>query len=137
MIQAIVGIITVIVIGMGVGIVSQPQNLTPLQTSRQSAAPFPTATPKPSPIPTYKPTPKPSAIVATPKPTASVTVTTKGTGLSNGNYYTNSVGNEVHSPAYSNSVPAGASAICGDGTYSFSQSTRGTCSHHSGVAKWL
>jgi hypothetical protein len=24
-----------------------------------------------------------------------------------------------------------------DGTYSFSQSRRGTCSHHGGVAKWL
>jgi|SRR3989344_5569454 len=59
------------------------------------------------------------------------------TNLSNDNYYTNSKGNTVHSPAYSNSVPAGASAQCRDGTYSFSQSRRGTCSHHGGVAKWL
>jgi len=58
-------------------------------------------------------------------------------GLSNDNSYINSQGNEVHSPAYSNSVPAGASAICGDGTYSFSQSRRGTCSHHGGVSSWL
>ncbi len=57
-------------------------------------------------------------------------------GLSNNNYYTNTYGNQVHSPAYSNSVPAGASAQCGDGTYSFSQSRRGTCSHHGGVAEW-
>lgn len=34
-------------------------------------------------------------------------------------------------------IPSGASAICRDGTYSFSQSRRGTCSHHGGVAKWL
>jgi hypothetical protein len=47
-------------------------------------------------------------------------------GLSNDNYYVNSSGNTVQSPAYSNSVPAGASARCGDGTYSFSQSRRGT-----------
>ena len=57
--------------------------------------------------------------------------------LSNDNYYTNSKGNEVHSPAYAPSAPAGASAVCRDGTYSFSQSRRGTCSHHGGVARWL
>jgi hypothetical protein len=59
--------------------------------------------------------------------------------LSNDNYYTNSVGNTVHSPAYTSnsSIPAGASAQCGDGTYSFSQSRRGTCSHHGGVSRLL
>ena len=56
--------------------------------------------------------------------------------LSNDNYYTNSAGNAVHSPAYAPSIPSGASAKCGDGTYSFSQSRRGTCSHHGGVAVW-
>jgi hypothetical protein len=67
----------------------------------------------------------------------SVTPTVNTNNLSNDNYYTNTSGNEVHSPAYSNSVPIGASARCGDGTYSFSQSRRGTCSHHGGVAEWL
>lgn len=57
--------------------------------------------------------------------------------LSNDNTYINSEGNEVHSPAYAPSVPAGASALCGDGTYSFSQNRRGTCSRHGGVAEWL
>ena len=33
--------------------------------------------------------------------------------------------------------PAGASAICNDGTYSFSAHRRGTCSHHGGVKVWL
>lgn len=33
--------------------------------------------------------------------------------------------------------PAGATAECWDGTYSFSQSRRGTCSHHGGVKRWL
>ncbi|WP_229859485.1 DUF3761 domain-containing protein [Streptomyces poonensis] len=32
---------------------------------------------------------------------------------------------------------AGASALCVDGTYSYSQHHRGTCSHHGGVAQWL
>lgn len=61
------------------------------------------------------------------------------TPLSNNRYYTNSRGERVHSPAYSqkNKVPVGATALCRDGTYSFSRSRRGTCSHHGGVAKWL
>jgi hypothetical protein len=58
--------------------------------------------------------------------------------LSNDRHYTNSDGHQVHSPAYSSGcVPAGATALCGDGTYSFSQHRSGTCSHHGGVSKWL
>lgn len=51
-------------------------------------------------------------------------------------YYTNAYGNRVQSPSYHNSKPTGATALCRDGTYSFSQSRRGICSHHGGVAKW-
>jgi hypothetical protein len=51
--------------------------------------------------------------------------------------YVNSAGNTVCSPYSSPSAPAGATAQCVDGTYSFSQSRRGTCSHHGGVAQWL
>lgn len=54
-------------------------------------------------------------------------------------HYTNKSGKTVHSPAHtiSGQVPPGASAQCGDGSYSFSQHHRGTCSHHGGVAQWL
>lgn len=52
-------------------------------------------------------------------------------------YYKNSKGSCVHSPTKAPAVPAGASAQCADKTYSFSQSRRGTCSHHGGVARWL
>jgi len=55
---------------------------------------------------------------------------------SNGTYV-NSAGNTVCSPYASSSTPAGATAQCVDGTYSFSQSRSGTCSHHGGVATWL
>ena len=51
--------------------------------------------------------------------------------------YINSFGEEVPRPRKSSSVPDGASARCRDGTYSFSRSRRGTCSHHGGVAEWL
>jgi hypothetical protein len=58
--------------------------------------------------------------------------------LSNNNHYTNSDGKTVHSPAHSSGgVPAGATAQCRDGTYSFSQHRSGTCSHHGGVDHWL
>ncbi len=52
------------------------------------------------------------------------------------NTYVNSKGNTIQSPTHYNSKPAGASAKCKDGTYSFSQSRRGTCSGHGGVAIW-
>jgi len=51
--------------------------------------------------------------------------------------YTNSRGNEVCRPMRANRAPSGATAKCRDGTYSFSQSRRGTCSHHGGVRTWL
>jgi hypothetical protein len=53
-------------------------------------------------------------------------------------HYVNKSGQEVHSPAKTKSgtVPTGASAKCGDGTYSFSQHHSGTCSRHGGVAEW-
>jgi uncharacterized protein YraI len=56
-----------------------------------------------------------------------------------GRGYTNSQGNRVRSPTRTpdNQPPAGATAQCRDGTFSFSQSRRGTCSHHGGVARCL
>lgn len=55
---------------------------------------------------------------------------TKGT-------YENSSGNTVCRPEESSTVPAGATARCNDGTYSFSEHHSGTCSYHGGVAEWL
>jgi hypothetical protein len=51
--------------------------------------------------------------------------------------YTNVDGLEVQSPTKYDTKPVGASALCWDGTYSFSKSRRGTCSHHGGVRDWL
>jgi hypothetical protein len=65
----------------------------------------------------------------TPAPTQSLSCT-NGT-------YVNSAGNTVCSPETALSAPAGATAQCSDGTYSFSQSRSGTCSHHGGVGSWL
>lgn len=60
------------------------------------------------------------------------------TTLSTGTYYSNVNGNSVHSPAQSSSgIPAGATAQCRDGSYSFSLHHSGSCSHHGGVSAWL
>ena len=119
--------------------------VTPTPTFKVVVTKIPTPTPtrKPTPTPTAKPTPTavPTVYVApTYYQTQQITPTSNtSNGLTNDNYYTNSSGNQVHSPAYSttNTAPAGATALCNDGTYSFSQHRSGTCSHHGGVAQWL
>jgi len=55
----------------------------------------------------------------------------------NNGTYMNSKGETVKRPENCSKAPQGATAQCRDGTYSFSRSRRGTCSHHGGVAKWL
>ena len=39
--------------------------------------------------------------------------------------------------AFGAAPPAGATALCRDGSYSYSQHHSGTCSQHGGVAQWL
>lgn len=79
---------------------------------------------------------------AQPKPTASPTpqaaAPATAPGLCAADYYRNSDGVCVHRPVKTqgSAVPRGATAQCRDGSYSFSQHRRGTCSHHGGVAKW-
>jgi hypothetical protein len=61
----------------------------------------------------------------------------KRTASAGNDYYINSEGERVRRPVRSATAPAGATARCQDGTYSFSRNRRGTCSHHGGVAEWL
>lgn len=65
--------------------------------------------------------------------------TAPGAPLVEDGYYTNRDGIQVHRPAHTTNgqPPAGASAQCGDGSFSFSLNRRGTCSHHGGVTRWL
>lgn len=88
-----------------------------LVTPTPVVAPIPVPT-VPSPVQTYIPVPTP---VYVPPMTT----------------YTPPVTPQPQSPIQSSSVPAGATAICKDGSYSFSASRSGTCSHHGGVAEWL
>jgi hypothetical protein len=61
----------------------------------------------------------------------------KDKNCSDNGTYVNSKGETVKRPETCASAPKAATARCRDGSYSFSHSHRGTCSHHGGVAKWL
>jgi hypothetical protein len=58
-------------------------------------------------------------------------------GPSAGRHYRNVNGDSVHSPMRAANRPAGATAHCADGSWSFSQHHSGTCSHHGGVNEWV
>jgi len=79
------------------------------------------------------------SVASTPTTRTPVAVKPQQPHLIESGAYTNRAGTRVHRPAHTDTgaVPAGASAQCRDGSYSFSQSRRGTCSHHGGVARWL
>jgi hypothetical protein len=83
-------------------------------------------------------TPATSTPAQTPATTTPVQSTPQPEPIScpNGTYV-NAYGNTVCSPYSAPSAPAGATAQCLDGTYGFSQTHSGTCSHHGGVATWL
>ena len=53
----------------------------------------------------------------------------------NDNHYVNSSGHVVHSPSCGEEHEK-RTAECRDGSVSFSEHRRGTCSYHGGVAHW-
>jgi hypothetical protein len=92
--------------------------------------------------------PKPvsvSPLIAARPVTSTVTETVRsggggaggGAGACGDDYYLNSDGDCIERPVSAPKAPAGATALCVDGTYSFSAHRQGTCSHHGGVARWL
>jgi cytoskeletal protein RodZ len=128
--------------GNGQSASSTQNNAQPTQTQTQQAQPVTSVTPtasKAGPAPQQANSASTqSASTAKQAPTPAPAPAAQQT-LSNNNTYTNSSGNTVHSPATTSdgSVPAGATAQCRDGSYSFSQHRNGTCSGHGGVASWL
>jgi hypothetical protein len=67
------------------------------------------------------------------------TATSTGGSASCGSgYYRNVDGHCVPRPSSDPSLePGGPTAICADGSYSYSEHASGTCSHHGGVARWI
>ncbi|HEX5345865.1 MAG TPA: DUF3761 domain-containing protein [Pseudonocardiaceae bacterium] len=124
---------------------SDPQS----QVSSSSAAPSPgptllttapavVAAPIPAASPAALPPPPPQVsaprIAAVAPPAAG---SAQQSASCDADYYRNSNGNCVHRPQQAAAAPAGATARCSDGEYSFSQHRQGTCSGHGGVAQWL
>jgi hypothetical protein len=87
--------------------------------------------PDPAPLPRHQ--------LAAPAGSTRSTAAPNEAELLSHRHYQAKDGHEVHSPSKTthDQVPAGASAQCRDGSYSFSQHRRGTCSHHGGVSNWL
>ncbi|MFL5964504.1 MAG: DUF3761 domain-containing protein [Gaiellaceae bacterium] len=68
---------------------------------------------------------------------ASTSTSTGSTASCPSDYYRNSYGHCVLRPTSNPPDAAGATALCVDGTYSYSEHASGTCSHHGGVARWI
>jgi hypothetical protein len=99
---------------------SEAPSVTSVPTTPQAVAPKVTAPKTTAPKPQA---PRATTQAAVPKPAEC-----------GADYYRNSDGNCVHRPSDN---PSGATALCKDGTYSYSQHRSGTCSGHGGVRTWL
>jgi len=129
--------------------VQAPPALIPAPATASAVAPAPlAATPVPARASTVAPAPARSPIaahgsapVASPAPAAAPPIPQAGpaTGSScdESTHYVNSDGACVPRPVTASTPPAGATAKCMDGTYSFSQHAQGTCSGHGGIAQRL
>jgi hypothetical protein len=109
-----------------------PQHVVAVPAAPQRVVAAPAA-PQHVAVPVAKPRPAPAAA---PKPVPQPVVGT-APACNEATHYVNSSGNCVLRPVAAASAPAGATAKCGDGTYSSSQHRQGTCSKHGGVAAWL
>ncbi|WP_409494063.1 DUF3761 domain-containing protein [Amycolatopsis sp. cmx-11-12] len=101
---------------------------TPTPTSQQFVPPTTAAVEVPKQV-------EPPPSKARPK----TTPTAKAPSLAEcgSDYYRNTDGVCVHRPATGPGAADGATALCKDGSYSYSQNRRGTCSGHGGVRTWL
>jgi hypothetical protein len=109
--------------------VTTPATPTPTVVTTTPAA----ASPTPAPVASAT-----TAVVAAPTTEAAAAAPTTAAAVScQSNEYRNSSGHCVPRPTQAPAPPPGASAICNDGSYSFSEHRRGTCSGHGGVRTWL
>jgi hypothetical protein len=92
-----------------------------------------------TPPPVYTPPVYTPPVYTPPVYTPPVSTTPVDTSPCPTGWYKNVYGTCIPGPSTSPTlpVPGGPTAICMDGTYSYSQSRSGTCSYHGGVLRWL
>lgn len=112
---------------------SDPAPTTATPTTSESPAPVVQNAVPAAPKTAAPKTAAPKTTVPKPKPVPKTT-TAPQSAECGADYYRNVDGACVHRPS---SSPAGATALCKDGTYSYSQHRQGTCSGHGGVRTWL
>ncbi|MBP2405955.1 DUF3761 domain-containing protein [Streptomyces syringium] len=115
-------------------------DLKPTPSASVSATPSDIATPSPTPTPTAEPTPTSaptSAAPSTEPPADGAGSVGGGSGSVGGGAGGTSGGGASTAGVSTGGSHSGASALCNDGSYSYSAHRRGTCSHHGGVAQWL
>jgi len=137
----------------GCGVETVPRGRVTPQTGSTSVVSTPTSS-RVLPTTTATPAPAPQQFVPTttaaaevpkqvePKPAKTPPKTTQAAKAPNpaecgSDYYRNTDGVCVHRPASGPGAADGATALCKDGSYSYSQNRRGTCSGHGGVRTWL
>jgi len=140
---AIIGVGSFIIIANHGGSHQQNANLNPQKPNQASTLNISPA-PSKQTLSQQPTTPAPSPVINTPTENSQPTNTSQNSNSSpdqqptcTDDSYVNSEGDTVCSPETAPSAPAGATAQCADGTYSFSENHRGTCSHHGGVSSWL
>ena len=104
-----------------------------------SSLPQLSASPTPSPQPTNQPAPAATNQASSPAITASPAISQQSHSSHDANPANRSKNNNKNTGNTSDdkAIPAGAGALCHDGSYSFSLTDRGACAHHGGVDKWL
>ena len=111
----------------------------PAQAPKSSAAPTtlhsPSAAAHSSAVPTQHPTTRPAQMPTTTTRPAAPPPTTSAPAV----YPSTASGCIPHTVGRCGAGephPPGTMALCNDGTYSYSTTPSGTCSHHTGVAVW-
>jgi hypothetical protein len=119
-------------LGISVVIINSP-TVTPTITSTIEPTATLTYTPSPPPTSTATLTPFPPLLAETETSTSTLTPTKTPTRVPT---RTAIPPTRKIVPPTSNPLQ-GVTAICKDGTYSYSKNASGTCSHHGGVRQWI